>query len=115
MSKLWRMGKMLSEVGGPKRNKIISEWKKMEWLLMISPEAKQRENNEVLKRENAALHDVLKEMEPRVRESEREVAKLQAEVRVLKLLNENAVQSSSTGKSGSCRKWQDYCRQHKLL
>ena len=30
MSKLWRMGKMLSKVGGPKRNKIISEWNKTE-------------------------------------------------------------------------------------
>ena len=107
MSKLWRMGKMLSEVGGPKRNKIISEWKKTEWLLMIdSPEAEpwQRENNEVLKRENAALHDVFKEMEPQVRDTEREVAKLQAEVRVLKLLNENAMQSSPAGKSGSYKK-----------
>ena len=107
--KLWRMGKMLSKVGGPKRNKILCNWKTSDWSLIIDSPSLQREND--------AAAEKLKEMELRVREADQEVKKLQSEVRVLKQLNENSVTQSTSSRPG-CRiskKWQDYSRQHKIV
>uniref|UniRef100_A0A1X7SSL2 Uncharacterized protein n=1 Tax=Amphimedon queenslandica TaxID=400682 RepID=A0A1X7SSL2_AMPQE len=108
-AKLWRMGKMLSKVGGPKRNKILCEWKTSEWLLMIDSPSLQKEND--------AAAEKLKEMEIRVREADQEVKKLQSEVRVLKQLNENSVPQSTSSRPGRriSKKWQDYSRQHKIV
>ena len=52
--KLWRMGKMLSKVGGPKRIKILCNWKTSDWSLIIDSPKRKRCCSREIERDGAS-------------------------------------------------------------
>ena len=118
-SKLWRMGKKLSTMGGTKRDEQIERWKESVWSLKI-------ESTEVLrqlrKRARQTEHQLECESSKRHR-AEEEVKSLKAEVKKLeKTCDENlkTIKRLRTGKSEKSRgrskkSWDMYSRQHQSV
>lgn len=111
-SKLWRMGKKLSTLGGTNREEQLRRWKASIWSLKI-------DSNEVLrqlrKRTLQTEHQLEYEISKR-RRAEEEVKSLKSEVKKLeKTRDKNSETRTSKTRGRSKKPWGSYSRQHQSV